>query len=155
MVGSLSEIIKNAIPKLSLSELRGYRDMFDVAIGFHEQSEVSIDLNSGELSVVKEPTTAELARETLCDVGGNYDFTLADLALLASVVLAAEREVFNSRDINDVIEECGRPRVVHITSALTGLLTKNYLTGSTKEMRLPPEGLTKAKRLIEASRRAA
>ena len=79
-----------------------------------------------------------------------YEITLADQALLASVILkdGYRQEVFSSRDINDVIEECGRPRVAHITSALSSLTGRSFLSGGTKELSLSKEGHAKARGLI-------
>ena len=87
----------------------------------------------------------------------NHDLTLPDQALLASLILseAYQQEAFSSRDINDVIAESGRPRVAHITSALTPLSGRKYLVGSTKELSLSPEGRTKARGLIGMLRRKA
>jgi hypothetical protein len=87
----------------------------------------------------------------------DYDLTLADQALLAALILSVghQQDTFSSRDLNDIIEECGRPRVAHITSAIGGLTSRSYLTGSTKSLSLSKEGRTKARGLIGMLKRRA
>ena len=85
------------------------------------------------------------------------DLTLADQALLAALVLSESyhQETFSSRELNDIIEESGRPRVAHITSAISGLISRSFLTGNTKALSLSREGKAKARGLIGMIQRLA
>lgn len=136
---------------LELDQLEELNSHLQLALRIRRQSEVSVDLDVPRESATREPTMADLARQTLGDLDSEYDFTLADQALLAAVVLSDDlsQTTFSSRDINDMIEECGRPRVAHITSALGGLTGRSYLVGSTKELTLSSEGRSKARGLID------
>ncbi len=79
-----------------------------------------------------------------------FDLTLADQCLLAAVILdeAYGQEKFSSRSLHDEVKLNGRPPIAHITSAISGLLERSYLVGSTKEAYLSPEGKEKARGLI-------
>ncbi len=141
---------------LELDQLEELNSMLQLALRMRRQSEVSVDLDQPHETKRKEPTLADLARNTLSDFDLDYDFTLADQALLAAVILSEDlsQTTFSSRDINNMIEECGRPRVVHITSALGGLTGRSYLVGSTKELSLSAEGRAKARGLLDMIHRS-
>ncbi|MCB1235528.1 MAG: hypothetical protein KDM91_10690 [Verrucomicrobiae bacterium] len=91
---------------------------------------------------------AEDCQKMLMDL--ETDMSLSEQALLAGVVLADlyQSKVFSSRRVNDVIEECGRPKIAHITSAINSLLEKNYLSGGTKELRLTTGGRVRVDALL-------
>ncbi len=136
---------------LELDQLEELNSHLQLTLKIRRQSEVSVDFEEPRSGGSVEPTLADQARQTLSDFDLDYDFTLADQALLAAVILADDlsQTTFSSRDINDMIEECGRPRVAHITSALGGLTGRSYLVGSTKELSLSSEGRAKARGLID------
>ena len=86
-----------------------------------------------------------------------HDLTLADQSLLAALVLrdAYQQDTFSSRAINDLIEECGRPRIAHITSAISGLISRSFLVADEKVLSLSREGRAKARGLIGMMKRRA
>ena len=92
---------------------------------------------------------AELAREVLQGIE-KYDVTLADQCLLAAIILDESygQTQFSNRSLHDEVKLNGRPPIAHITSATGALLDKNYLSGSTKEAAITPEGKSKARSLI-------
>ncbi len=148
--------IISALPELNLSDLESLDTCLQLTLRIRRQSEVSADLPSvAERPPKKERGLDDAAREIL-RAAESVDLSLADQALLAAVILSEtyHQADFTSRDINDVIEETGRPRVAHITSALSGLLDRCYLTGSTKQLTLSPEGRAKARSLIGLKRRS-
>lgn len=141
--------ILDALPGMELGELRSLQSHLDLVVRIRSEGEVSTDLEVGEKREEKSGL-AEVARGLLTGGVEEGRWTLADRALLAAVILSDSyhQETFSSRDLNDVIEECGQPRVVHITSALTRLLERGYLEGTTKELSLPAEGRSKARGLV-------
>jgi len=139
----------DSLTEMDLSDLRSLKSHVDLVVKIRSQSEISTDLETPSMRS-EESGLAESARRLLQQGIEDQRWTLADQALLASVILSDsyQQSEFSSRDINDVIEECGRPRVVHITSALSKLLERGYLEGTTKAMHLPPEGRSKARGLV-------
>lgn len=147
--------IVSVIPELELSDLRSLEMAVKVAINIRTQGHLSTDsetdsredeglgLNDQALAILEDPET--------------FTLSLADQALLAALVLSDgyHQDAFSSRDINDIIEESGRSRVAHITSAISGLLDRAFLTGSTKSLSLSKEGRAKARGLIGMVRRKA
>jgi len=97
------------------------------------------------------------AADAILEAVDAYDLSLADQALLGALILSEgyQQDVFSSRDINDIIEESGRPRIAHVTSAISGLTDRAYLTGTTKALSLSREGRAKARGLIGMVRRRA
>jgi hypothetical protein len=79
-----------------------------------------------------------------------HELTLADQALLAALFLsdAYQHDCFSSRAINDFIEECGRPRIANITSAISGLTSRSFLHADDKALSLTRDGRAKARSLI-------
>jgi hypothetical protein len=150
------ETLVAKIPELDLNELRSLEMVVKVAIQIRSQGDLSTD--TPELSRRDEegPGLHDQARMILGGVD-LYELTLADQALLASVILSDgyHQDTFSSRDINDIIEECGRPRVAHITSAVTGLTSRSFLLAEEKALSLSPEGRSKARGLIGMSKRKA
>ncbi len=141
--------IIDSLPAMELGDLRSLQSHLDLVVRIRSEGEVSTDL-AGGVSRDEESGLAEAARELLTAGVEEGKWTLADRALLAAVILSDSyhQEKFSSRDLNDVIEECGQPRVVHITSALTRLLDRGYLEGTSKELSLPAEGRSKARGLL-------
>ena len=140
------------IPELGLSELRTLQASIQVAIDIRNQVEVTDPnppsdegpgLSDQALAILEDPDT--------------FALSLADQALLAALVLSDsyQQDIFSSRDINDIVEECGRSRFTHVTSVVTSLLDKSYLTGTTKTSSLSREGKMKARALIGMLRRKA
>lgn len=149
--------IKAAIPEFNLSELKSLEMMVQVAINIRSENELSSDRPSRQAPRDEEgPGLNDQALAILEDYE-TFDLSLADQALLAALVLGEgyQQAVFSSRDINDIIVESGRPRVAHITSAISGLTDRSYLTGSTKTLSLSKEGKAKARGLIAMLRRKA
>jgi len=139
-------------PLLSPGELRSVKLQVDNLLRFVEKSELSTDLAAG-LGRRREEEGSGLADAARALLEGGVEdgrWTLADQALLASVILSDsyQQGTFSSRDLNDVIEECGQPRVANITSALSRLLERGYLEGATKDLRLSKEGKAKARGLV-------
>lgn len=143
------------VPTLELTELRTLQMTVKVAIDIRTQGELSSD-SPGGFSDEEGPGLNDQALAILEDPD-TFDLSLADQALLASLVLSESyhQDAFSSRDINDIIVESGRPRVAHITSAVNGLVDRGYLTGSTKALSLSREGRAKARGLIGMVRRKA
>lgn len=143
------EMLVAKIPSLDLEELRSLEMVVKVAIQIRSQGNLSIDAPEHSCSDEEGPGLHDQARMIL---GGLdlYELTLADQAILASLILsdAYHQDTFSSRDINDIIVECGRPRVAHITSAVTGLTSRSYLHADEKSLSLSPEGRSKARGLI-------
>lgn len=147
--------LKEIIPSLSEMDYRELELVEELAKTFMRKKrseQLSTDEELEEQLSVRAsegPGLSDRAKAVLED-SEHHDITLADQALLASVILSDcyQQDVFSSRDINDVIEECGRPRVAHITSAISGLTGRSFLTGSTKQLSLSREGRTKARGLL-------
>jgi hypothetical protein len=142
------------IPELELSELRALEMTIKVAIDIRTQGELSTDAPSSRSRDDEGPGLNDQGLAILEDEE-NFALSLADQALLAALVLSDgyQQDVFSSRDINDIIVESGRPRIAHVTSAITGLTDRGYLTGSTKMLSLSKEGRAKARGLIGMLRR--
>jgi hypothetical protein len=149
MKGTFLDEIAAKIPEMELSDLRSLELMVKVALQMRSQGMLTNDVEEGAGRSEEGPGVNDLALGILSDPV-TYELTLADQALLASLVLSEsyQQEQFSSRDINDIISESGRSRVVHITSALTGLQQRSYLNGTTKALRLSREGRAKARALV-------
>lgn len=150
----LGEIIA-AVPNLELNELESLKMAIDVAIGIRSQGEITGDRPS---PVVDDdgPGLPDQALAILEDEE-TFSLTLADQALLGALVLtdSYRQDVFSSRDVNDIVEESGRPRFTHVTSVITSLLDKGYLSGTTKSSSLTREGRAKSRALVGMVRRRA
>ena len=144
------------IPELELSELQALQMTIKVAIDIRTQGQLSTDSSISEFRDEEGPGLNDQGLAILED-GESYHLSLADQALLSALVLSDgyHQDIFSSRDINDVIAESGRPRIAHITSAITGLTDRGYLTGSTKALSLSREGRAKARGLIGMIKRKA
>ncbi len=144
------------IPDLSLQDLRALEMSVQVAIRMRSQGELSTDTPESRRFDEEGPGLHDHAASILQDVDAS-DLTLADQALLAALVLngSYHQETFSSRELNDIIEESGRPRVAHITSAISGLISRSFLIGNTKALSLSPEGKAKARGLIGMIQRQA
>lgn len=144
------------IPEMDLSELRALEMSVKVAIKMRTQGNLSTDAPMLVERDEEGPGLNDQAKMIL-EGTDDYELTLADQALLAALLLsdAYQQDSFSSRDLNDVIAECGRPRVAHITSAIAGLTSRSYLTGSTKALSLSREGRAKARGLIGMIKRRA
>ena len=144
------------IPEMDLSELRALEMSVKVAIKMRTQGNLSTD---APMLVERDEEGPGLNDEAKMILEGvdEFELTLADQALLAALLLneAYQQDSFSSRDLNDIIAECGRPRVAHITSAIAGLTSRSYLTGSTKALSLSKEGRAKARGLIGMIKRRA
>lgn len=153
-----SELDKLVIKFASLdtSVLRELRRNLDLAIMIRRQNGLSIDEDDEPAVEEVRPTLVSRARLLLEEVDLDYDLTLADQALLASLILTDElsQGQFSSRDVNSMIEECGRPRIAHITSAVGALTGREYLLQSHKSLSLSEEGRSKARSLINRASRA-
>jgi len=151
----LDDII-SAIPELDLRELKTLEMTIQVAIKIRSEGELSIDRPARAPRDEEGPGLNDQALAILEDLN-TFELSLADQALLGSLVLGEgyHQAVFSSRDINDIIVESGRPRVAHITSAISGLIDRSYLTGSTKSLSLSKDGKAKARGLIAMLRRKA
>ena len=145
---TLKEIIE-VLPGLGLDELRTLKSHVDLVERIRSENEVSTDIDTPSLES-KGVGLAHTAEHLLRNGADGHRWTLADQALLASVILkdTYHQSEYSSRDINDIIEECGQPRIAHITSALSKLLERGYLSGDTKSLTLTPEGKAKARGLI-------
>lgn len=150
------ETLVSLIPEMDLSELRALEMSVKVAIKMRSQGNLSSDAPALVERDEEGPGLNEQAKMIL-EAVDDYELTLADQALLAALILNAgyQQDTFSSRDLNDIIEECGRPRVAHITSAITGLTNRSYLTGSTKALSLSKEGRAKARGLMGMIKRRA
>lgn len=154
---SALDTIASLIPEMDLSDLRALEVTVRVAIQMRSQGNLSSDTTPSLLSRDEEGPGLHDQAASILEAIDDYDLTLADQALLAALILSVghQQDSFSSRDLNDIIEECGRPRVAHITSAIAGLTSRSYLTGSTKALSLSKEGRTKARGLIGMLRRRA
>ncbi len=144
------------IPDLELSELRALEMTIKVAIEIRTQGQLSTEAPGPAFREDEGPGLNDQGLAILEDEE-TYALSLADQALLSALVLndGYHQDVFSSRDINDIIVESGRPRIAHITSAITSLSEKGYLNGSTKALSLSKEGRAKARGLIGMMRRKA
>jgi len=144
------------IPELSLQDLRALEMTVQVAIRMRSQGELSTDTLEAQRLEEEGPGLHDHAAAILQNASGD-DLTLADQALLAALILSESyhQETFSSRELNDIIEESGRPRVAHITSAIAGLISHSYLTGHTKALSLSKEGKAKVRGLIGMIQRQA
>lgn len=144
------------IPELELNELRALEMSVKVAIEIRTQGQLSTEISMSPRTVDEGPGLNDQAIAILEDVDA-FDLSLADQALLGALILSEgyHQDIFSSRDVNDIIEESGRPRIAHITSAISGLTDRAYLTGSTKALSLSKEGRSKARGLIGMIRRKA
>jgi hypothetical protein len=135
---------------MELADLEAVGMMVQLAIRLRRQSTLTSDRPEFLRRDEEGPALHDEARAILENVAGYGDLTLADQALLAALILqdAYQQDRFSSRAINDVIEECGRPRVAHITSAIAGLTAHSYLRAEEKSLSLTKEGRTKARNLI-------
>lgn len=151
---SFTDLI-SAVPGLELSQLEKLEVAVQVAKKIRMEGEFTEEITSFSRSD-EGPGLNEQGLAILEDLE-NYHLSLADQALLSSLVLSEgyQQDVFSSRDINDIIKDSGRPRVTHITSVVTSLLDKSILTGSTKSLSLSKEGKAKARALIGMLRRRA
>ena len=147
-VPSPEEIIR-AIPKYSLDELEAILSHVDLALRLQKENRLSTDAPGAVETDREGEGLAGDARRLLRD--GDLELTQADMALLCAVILSESYRQggFSSRHINDVIEESDRPRVINITSPVSGLIGHGYLRGSTKHLSLSPEGRAKARDLAE------
>ncbi|MDF1825471.1 MAG: hypothetical protein P1U68_12565 [Verrucomicrobiales bacterium] len=144
------------IPGLELNELRALEMSVKVAIDIRTQGQLSTETSLPPRAADEGPGLNDQALAILEGVD-TFELSLADQALLGALVLSEgyHQDVFSSRDVNDIIEECGRPRIAHITSAISGLTDRAYLTGSTKALSMSKEGRAKARGLIGMVRRKA
>jgi len=151
------ETIADLLPELDLNELQTLQMTVGVAIRILSQGNLSTDTAPALVARDDEGPGLHDQAAMILEAVDDYDLTLADQALLAALVLNVghQQDSFSSRDLNDIIEECGRPRVAHITSAIGGLTSRSYLTGSTKALSLSKEGRTKARGLIGMLKRRA
>lgn len=151
------DTIAALIPEMDLSELRALEVTVRVAIQMRSQGNLSTDSSPTLVARDDEGPGLHDQATMILEAVDDYDLTLADQALLAALILSVghQQDTFSSRDLNDIIEECGRPRVAHITSAIGGLTSRSYLTGSTKSLSLSKEGRTKARGLIGMLKRRA
>jgi hypothetical protein len=151
------DTIAALIPEMELSELRALELTVRVAIQMRSQGNLSTDTAPTLVARDDEGPGLHDQATMILEAVDDYDLTLADQALLSALVLSVghQQDSFSSRDLNDIIAECGRPRVAHITSAIAGLTSRSYLTGSTKALSLSKEGRTKARGLIGMLRRRA
>jgi hypothetical protein len=152
---SLKDLV-SLIPELELSELRALEMSVKVAIEIRTQGQLSTETSLSPRAADEGPGLNDQALAILEDVDA-FDLSLADQALLGALILSEgyHQDVFSSRDVNDIIEESGRPRIAHVTSAISGLTDRAYLTGSTKALSLSKEGRAKARGLIGMVRRRA
>lgn len=141
---------------LTLAQLIGIRMSVNTAIMMRNEGEISTD--QGE-TVIRGEEGLGLADEArlILERPDLHELTLADQSLLAALILsdAYQQDSFSSRAINDLIEECGRPRIAHITSAIAGLTTRSYLLSDDKTLSLSREGRAKARGLIGMLKRRA
>lgn len=144
------------IPEMDLHDLLALEMAVKVAIRMRTQGSLSND--GPELSTREDegPGLHDEARLILEDVA-THDLTLADQAILAALILSDgySQDSFSSRALNDLIEECGRPRFVHVTSAIAGLVNRSFLHAEDKSLSLTKEGRAKARGLIGMLKRRA
>lgn len=144
------------IPELELQDLLALEMAVKVAIRMRTQGTLSSDQPGFERAEEEGPALHDEARAIL-EGGDLHELTLADQSLLAALYLsdAYHQDTFSSRAINDLIEECGRPRIAHITSAISGLISRAYLHADEKVLSLSKEGRAKARGLIGMLKRRA
>lgn len=144
------------IPELELSDLLALEMAVKVAIRMRTQGTLSTDRSESAAHEEEGPGLHDEAR-ALLERTDLPDLTLADQALLAALILADGylQDTFSSRAVNDLIEECGRPRIVHITSAISGLVNRSFLLLEDKALSLTREGRVKARGLIGMLKRRA
>ncbi len=144
------------VSEMDLSELIALERMVRAVIRVRSQEMLSTDREDLGSENEEGPALHDEARRLLED-SATYDATLADQALLAALILADayQQDSFSSRAVNDVIAECGRPRVVNITSAISALKSRSYLAETDKSLSLTKEGRTKARALIGMLKRRA
>ena len=142
--------------ELELPDLEAVEAMVQLAMRLRRQATLTNDRPELIRREEEGPALHDEAKLILENVPV-YDLTLADQALLAALILhdSYQHDTFSSRAINDVIEECGRPRVAHITSAIAGLTGRSYLQADDKSLSLTKEGRTKARNLIGMLKRQA
>ena len=152
---SLNEIVK-VVPEMELEELKALEMAVKVAIDIRSQGRLTSDTPIFSSRDEEGPGLNDQAMAILED-SDTFSLSLADQALLAALVLSEgyHQDAFSSRDINDVIAESGRPRIAHITSAISTLLDRAFLIGSTKSLSMSREGKAKARGLIGMIRRKA
>lgn len=145
----------SAVPYLELQQL----DKLEVAVQVAKKIRMEGELSDDSANFIRSDEGPGLNEQGLAILEDleHYQPSLADQALLSALVLSEgyQQDVFSSRDINDIIKESGRPRITHVTSVITALLDKGFLTGSTKSLSLSREGKAKARALIGILRRRA
>jgi hypothetical protein len=143
------------ISELDLTDLLALEMAVKVAIRMQTQGALSSDRSGGRLDEDEGPALHDEARLLLENPA--HELTLADQALLAALVLsdAYQQDSFSSRAVNDLIEESGRPRIAHITSAIAGLTGRSFLLANDKMLSLSKEGRAKARGLIGMLKRRA
>jgi len=154
----LNSII-SIIHELNMSELHALEASVQVAINIRSQSGLSTD-SAHETGAENAgsgvgPSLNDWAEKILREQE-EFSLTLADQGLLAALILSEEyhQESFSSRDINNIIKECGRPAVANITTAIGGLKDRSFLIGQdNKKLSLSNEGRKKARALIGVTRR--
>ncbi len=156
MRSSVRDDFTTLIAEMDLRDLEALEMAVRVAIRMRTQGSLSTDRDELPIRGDEGPALHDEARFILEDEAV-YDLTLADQALLASLILsdAYMQDVFSSRAINDVIAESGRPRIAHITSAIAGLKGRAYLHEEEKSLSLTKEGRAKARALIGMLKRRA
>ena len=144
---TLKEIIP-AMIEMNARDLEIIRDTADGLLRKNASHELSTDLDTVDSTNEEGPGLDQWAKQVLEDL--EISITLADQGLLSAVILTDgyRQSVFSSRDLNDIVEECGRPRIAHITSAISNLRERAYLTGETKGLQLSSVGRAKARGLI-------
>lgn len=156
MKSSTGDELVRIVSEMDLHDLMALEKMVKVAIRMRTQSTLSMDSEESLDREDEGPSLADEARFILEDLD-TYDLTLADQALLASLILsdAYQQDSFSSRAVNDVIAECGRPRVANITSAISALKGRSFVQEEEKALSLTREGRVKARALIGMLKRKA
>lgn len=156
MRSSIRDEFTSLIAEMDLSDLEALEMAVKVAIRMRTQASLSTDREEFPMRGDEGPSLHDEARYILEDPA-RHELTLADQALLAALILsdAYQQDVFSSRAVNDVIAESGRPRVAHITSAISGLKARAYLLEDAKSLSLTKEGRAKARALIGMLKRRA
>ncbi len=149
------DALARLIPELDLNDLRALEMAVQVAIRMRTQGALSSDAVFGSAED-EGPSLHDEAREIL-ENSELHELTLADQALLAALILsdAYQQDSFSSRAVNDLVEECGRPRIAHITSAIGGLTSRSFLHAESKMLSLSKEGRARARGLIGMLKRRA
>ena len=147
---SVKDVVE-AIPDFAVHDLELIQSHLQIALRIRKENQLSTE--SGPVLRREEEGLHSEAKTLLANL--EVDLTQADMALLCSVVLSESygQQSFTSRDINDIIEESSRPRVINITSPVSGLLGHGYLQGTTKRLSLSPEGRSKARDLVQMLKR--